>query len=96
MRRTEARRQAHAEPDDEAPLNERHTRTIAEDLAARRPSNKDIQKANNSCRATAAKDLQTLRSLGLLKNGHRRQAQQARTQASRPQGDRARRARRRR
>jgi hypothetical protein len=59
------------EPPDEPPLNERHRWIMAEYQAGHRPTRKDIQKANNCSRATAARDLQTLRSLGLLKNGHR-------------------------
>ena len=60
-------------PPGELSLNERHKWIVAEYLAGRRPSNKDNQKANRCSWATAARDLQTLRSLSLLKSGHRRQ-----------------------
>ena len=52
---------------NEPPLNERQKWLVAEHQAGRKPSNRDIQKANRCSRATAARDLQTLRSLGLLK-----------------------------
>jgi len=60
----------HAHP-DEPSLSERHKWIVAEYLAGRPPSNKDIQKANRCSRATAARDLQALRNLGMLKSGHR-------------------------
>ncbi len=78
------RREAPHGPPGEPSLNERHKWIIAEYLAGRRPSNKDIQKANRCSRATAARDLQTLRNLGMLKDGQRRQGQRARAQASPP------------
>ena len=54
-------------PPDEPSLSERQKWLVAEYQAGRRPRNRDIQKANRCSRATAARDLQTLRSLGLLK-----------------------------
>lgn len=69
---------------DEPSLNERRKWIVAEHMAGRRPSNKDIQKANRCSRATAARDLKTLKSLGLLRDGHRRQSQGAHAQVSPP------------
>lgn len=95
----EARREAPAEPDREArecdreaphgppgepSLNERHKWIVAEYLAGRRPTRRAIEKATNCSRATAARDLRALRSLGMLKDGQRRQGQRARAQASPP------------
>jgi len=51
----------------EPPLNERQKWIVAEYLAGRRPSNKDIQKASGCSRATTARDLRMLKQLGLIK-----------------------------
>ena len=83
----EARDPRHEAPQGspgEPSLNERRKWIVAEYQAGRRPSNKDIQKANRCSRATAARDLKALKSLGLLRDGHKRQPQGAHAQVSPP------------
>ena len=67
--RDEARGEAPQGSPGEPPLNERQKWIVAEYLAGRRPSNKDIQKANKCSRATAAKDVKALRSQGIPELG---------------------------
>ena len=62
--------------------NDRQNWIVAEFAAGRRPSNKDIQKANRCSRATATRDLKTLRRLGLIRSGQGRVGEPARARAS--------------
>jgi CheY-like chemotaxis protein len=54
------------EPPGEPPLNDRQKWIVAEYAAGRRPSRREIEKANRCSRATAARDVKLLKRLGLI------------------------------
>jgi len=62
-------REAPHGPPDEPSLNERRKRTVAEYVADRKPSGKDIQSANKCSRATAARDVEALRAWACSRTG---------------------------